>query len=453
VHCLVIGATGYVGARLVPRLLADGHAVRVLVRDPAKLALLRWAGDVDARTGDVTDPDAVRGACAGVDAVVLLVHSMDGPGFAQRERRAAEVVAAATAAAGVRRTVYLGGLQPEGPGTSEHLASRRATGEVLLAGPVPTAVLQAGIVVGAGSASFEMIRHLAVLGPVLPLPDHAWNLVQPIGVDDLLHHLATAVTLPPAVHGAFDVGGADVLAYRELVTVFAEVAGRVRPLVVPLPVSAPRLTARAVAALTPVGRALAAPLLESMAHDLVAHGDPPTGTPPGGPVPYAEAVRRALAEEGAAGRVPTDPRRPAHHLEHTEEVAAPAAALWAVVAAGDLDRWTVPGLRTLLGGRAGGPRPARLAPGAALGFWRVERVEPGRVLELRADAALPGSLRCVLRVEDAGPDRSRYVQRVSFRPRGPAGVLWWLGARPALDFSFAVLARTVAGLTRSPAPG
>jgi hypothetical protein len=121
--------------------------------------------------------------------------------------------------------------------------------------------------------------------------------------------------------------------------------------------------------------------------------------------------------------------------------------------AGDLDRYAVPGLRTLLGGRPGGPRPARLAPGAALGFWRVESVEPGRVLELRADAALPGSLRCVLRVEDAGPGRSRYVQRVSFRPRGPAGVLWWLGARPALDFSFAVLARTVAGLTRSPAPG
>ncbi len=451
-HCLVLGATGYVGSRLVPRLLADGHAVRVLVRDPAKLARLPWAETVDARTGDAADAAAVRDACAGVDAVVFLVHAMDGPGFAQRERRAAAVLADAAAATGVRRLVYLGGLQPAGPEASPHLASRRATGEVLLAGSVPTAVLRAGMVVGAGSAGFEMIRHLVGLAPVLPLPDRTWNRVQPIGIDDLLHHLTAALVLPADVHCAFDVGGADVLAYRELVTVFAQVAGRTRPVVVPLPVSAPRLTARAVAALTPVGRELAGPLLESIAHDLVADGDPPTGPPPGGPVPYAEAVRRALAGEGAAGPGPTDPEPPVRRLEHVEDVAAPAAALWSVLER-DLHRATVPGLRALLGGRTAGPPPDRLVPGAAVDLWRVEHVEPGRVLALRADASLPGSLRCVLRVEPAGPDRSRYVQRVAFRPRGLAGQVWWLGARPALDLSFAVLARTIAGVTRSSARG
>ncbi|MDN5929928.1 MAG: NAD(P)H-binding protein, partial [Pseudonocardia sp.] len=181
-HCLVIGATGYVGARLVPHLLAAGHRVRVLVRDGAKLDRLPWASGVDRVVGDVAATAAQ--ACEGVDAVFYLVHSMDGPGYAARDRAAAEDLAAAAGRAQVERVVYLGGLQPAGDRTSEHLASRRETGDTLLAGPVPAAVLQAGIVVGAGSASFEMIRHLATLSPVLPLPDRAWNAVQPIGIDD-----------------------------------------------------------------------------------------------------------------------------------------------------------------------------------------------------------------------------------------------------------------------------
>jgi uncharacterized protein YbjT (DUF2867 family) len=211
VHCLVIGATGYVGARLVPRLLAGGHEVRCLVRDPEKAARHGWWPRVEPVHGDAADPDAVATACRDVDAVFYLVHSMDGPGFAERDRAAASAVATAATAARVRRIVYLGGLQPAGPGASEHLASRREVGELMLASGVPTAVLQAGIVVGAGSASFEMIRRLAVAAPVLPMPDRAWNRTQPIAVDDVLYHLAACLGLPERVHGRFDVGGPDVL--------------------------------------------------------------------------------------------------------------------------------------------------------------------------------------------------------------------------------------------------
>ncbi|MCX6463456.1 MAG: SDR family oxidoreductase [Pseudonocardiales bacterium] len=455
-HCLVIGATGYVGARLVPRLLAQGHTVRCLVRDPAKLGRLPFATEVEARRGDVADPDAVRAACDGVDAVYFLVHSMDGPGFADRERRAAQVVADAAAGAGVSRIVYLGGLQPAGPENSAHLASRRATGEVLLAGEVPVTVLQAGIVVGAGSASFEMIRHLATLSPVLPLPDRLWNRVQPIGVDDLLHHLLVALDLPAGESGVFDVGGADVLTYRELLTVFTEVAGRTRPLTVPLPVSVPRLTARAVQALTPVDRHLAGPLIESMAHDLVCAGPPPDGPPPGGPTTYAEAVRRALAEEGAAGRAATDLGPVELVGEHVEDVAAPAEVLWQVVEGlgGDTGWYTVPGVWALRGGidrLLGGVgarrvRPASLVPGAALDWWRVEEVDPGRALVLRAETKLPGEVRLELRAEPVDAGRSRYVQRVTFRPDGLAGRAYWFAQLPAHDFVFAVMARTIAGV-------
>lgn len=455
VHCLVIGATGYVGSRLVPRLLAEGHAVRALVRDPDKLARLPFAADVDARRGDVADAGAVRAACRDVDAVFFLVHSMDGPGFADRERHAAETVAAAAADAGVHRIVYLGGLQPSGGRSSAHLASRRATGDALLAGSVPVAVLQAGIVVGAGSASFEMIRHLATLSPVLPLPDRAWNAVQPIGIDDVLHHLVACLGLPPGTSGTWDVGGADVLPYHGLMTVFADVSGRVRPLVVPLPVSAPRLTARAVEALTPVGRHLAAPLLESMAYDLVCTGGPPAGPPPGGPTSYAEAVRRALAEEGAAGREATDPRPAELVTEHVEDVAAPAAVLWDEVSGlgrdggGALGVWALPGVWALLGGvgaRRGAPRAGAVQAGDVLDGWCVEDVEPGARLVLRADARIPGTARLEVRVEPVDAGRSRYVQRARFRPDGLAGRAYWYAGLPARDFALAVLARTVAGV-------
>jgi uncharacterized protein YbjT (DUF2867 family) len=452
VHCLVIGATGYVGARLVPRLLDAGHAVRVLARDPAKAARLDWADRVELRVGDLADSVAVAAACEGIDAVFYLVHAMDAPGFAERDRQAAHALAEAARAAGVRRVVYLGGLQPDGP-ASEHLSSRREVGDVLLAEGPPAAVLQAGIVVGAGSASFEMIRGLAQAGPVLAMPDRAWNAVQPVGIDDVLHHLLAALDLPAGTSGTFDIGGPDVLTYGELVTGCAEQAGRRRPLVLPIPVSLPLLSARAVDALTPVGRFLAGPLFASMAHDLVCRTGPPDGSPPGGATSYREAVRRALAGEGAAGRLPTDP--PPNELvdEHVERVAAPPAAVWeAVRALGGDGGWHAPpgvwALRGALDRLVGGvgarrTRPAQLRPGAALDWWRVEAVEPGRRLLLRAEMRMPGTARLELLVEPDGAG-SRYTQRVTFRPDGPAGWLYWYAELPAHRLVFGRMARGLA---------
>jgi uncharacterized protein YbjT (DUF2867 family) len=309
VRVLVIGATGYVGGRLVPRLLADGHEVRCLVRNPAKLQDVDWADEVEVVPGDATDPDAVRRAARDVDAAVHLVHSMDAPGFDARDRRAAEVLADAASASGVRRIVYLSGLQPA-TGTSAHLASRREVGEVFLDGAVPAAVLQAGVVVGAGSVSFELIRRVAEAAsalPVLFMPDRAWNRVQPIGVDDLLHYLVAALDLPAKVNRTFDVGGPDVLTYVELAAGHAHAAGLRRALAVPVAVAAPRLTARLIEVLTPFDRHLTGPLLASTAYDLVCQEDDlmsRVGPPPGGPTPYAEAVARALRGAGISSAPP-----------------------------------------------------------------------------------------------------------------------------------------------------
>jgi uncharacterized protein YbjT (DUF2867 family) len=444
VRCLVIGATGYVGSCLVPRLLDDGHAVRCLVRNERKLARQPWADRVETLRGDMADPSSVEAACADVDAVFYLVHAMDGPDFVERDRSAA--AALAVAAAGVQRVVYLGGLQPDGEDNSAHLASRREVGDILLSGPAPTAVLQAGIVIGDGSASFAMIRQLAEAGPVLLLPDRAWNRTQPIGIDDVLFHLVACLDLPGAVNATFDIGGPDVLTFGELVAACAVVAGLPRPVLVPVPLSAPRLTARALGAVLPVDRHLAGPLLESMAHNLVCSGEPPAGPPPGGPTPYLEAVRRALAQREAPSLVG----------ENVEQVDAPAAVLWDVISGlgGENGWYTIPGVWALRGGLdrlVGGvgarrTRPDELKPGAALDWWRIEEVEEGARLLLRAETRMPGTARLELRAEPDGPDRSRYVQRVEFTPDGLAGRVYWYAQRPAHDVIFGVMARTVAGV-------
>lgn len=468
---LVVGATGYIGSRLVPRLLAAGHAVRVLVRTPSRLDGHLWSGQVEVRTGDAVEPGDVAAACRGMDAVVHLVHAMEGPGYAERDRAAARALADGAASAGVGRIVYLGGLQPDAAtvDVSGHLSSRREVGDILLDGPVPAVVLRAGIVVGTGSASFEMIRHLtetAMNGPlVLPLPDRLWNRIQPVAVDDVLHAVAGCLRLPSDVDGAFDVGGPDVLTYRGLMSGYAQEAGLAQPFAVPVPVSAPRLTSRAVAALTPVGRGLAEPLVESMRHELVC--DPESlaelwhlvGEPPGGPTPYPVAVRRALDEDGDAGRGVADPpgTGPLELVsEHAHDVSAPARAVWAVIETlgGDTGWYTVPGAWTVRGWLdrlAGGPgdrrtRPSRFAPGEALDWWRIEEVDPGRRLLLRAEARLPGTARLELRVEETGRRTSRYVQRVTFRPRGLAGRAYWYAGLPVHDFVFAVMARTISGV-------
>lgn len=466
-QCLVIGATGYIGARLVPRLLDAGHDVRVLARDARKVAARPWGDDVQVHVGDVADPQALASACLGMDAVHYLVHMMDATGreeFRRRDLEAAESLAEAAAAAGVRRIVYLGGLQPHPPAPSDpapprtnsvHLASRHEVGQAFLASGVPTAVLQAGIVVGTGSASYEMLRHLASSSPVLPMPTEAFHKIQPIAVDDVLHHLVAALDLPRGFNGAFDVGGADVLTYRDMLVRYAHAAGL--PLVpVPVPVGVPRSAAAlAVEAVTPVDRYLAAPLLESMAYDLVCVGQPPTGAPPGGPMTYEEAVRRALAGEGAAGALAADPAGLELVSERVERVDAPVEELWRVIRGiGGRNGWyTVPGLWELrgridrlfggIGARRG--RPEELTAGAELDWWRVEAVAEGRMLRLRAETKLPGVARLEMRAEPDG-DGSRYVQRTTFEPIGLPGRVYWYAQLPAHAFVFAVMARTIAGV-------
>src|ERR1022692_4812879 len=286
-NCLVTGASGYIGGRLVPELLGAGHAVRCLARDAGKLGDRPWSDDVEIAQGDAADPAAVRPALDGIDVAYYLIHSLGSDGsFEQRDRAAARVFADAAAAAGVRRIVYLGGIIPgQAAELSPPLRSRAEVGDILLASGVPTAVLQAAVIIGSGSASFEMLRYLTERLPAMVTPKWVSTRIQPIAVRDVLRYLVGCATLPAGVSRRFDVGGPDILTYAEMMHRYAAVAGLRRRALVPVPLLTPGLSSLWVGLVTPVPPALARPLVESLRNEVVCseHAiaayipDPPEG--------------------------------------------------------------------------------------------------------------------------------------------------------------------------------
>lgn len=298
-HVLVTGATGYIGGLMVPRLLDAGHTVRVLTRSADKLPE-EWKDRVEVSEGNATERADLNRALSGIDLAYYLIHSMDGSGdFVERDRRLATDFGAAAYDAGVSRIVYLSGLHPRGP-LSKHLASRVEVGEILMASGVPTAVLQAATVIGAGSVSFEMLRHLTHRLPVMVAPKWLKNRIQPIGVDDVLHYLGASADLPDDVNRTFDIGGPDVLTYEEMMQGFAQETGLRHRYILTLPVLTPWLASHWVALVTPVDAGVAKPLVGSLVHEVVCHEndlEEQVGAPPGGATGYRAAVRAAVSTE------------------------------------------------------------------------------------------------------------------------------------------------------------
>ena len=308
IRCLVTGATGYIGGRLVPELLDRDYDVRALARNPDKLADVPWRERAEVVRGDLGDADSLTAAFDGIDVVYYLVHSMgSGPDFVDQEAQSARNVVAAAQHAGVKRLVYLGGLHPRDVDLSPHLRSRTAVGEILLESGIETVVLQAGIVVGSGSASFEMIRHLTHRLPVMTTPKWVHNKIQPIAVDDVLHYLAESAAATVPTSRTWDIGGPDALEYGEAMQVYAEVAGLRRRLIVVLPWLTPTIASLWVGLVTPIPSGLARPLVESLECDAVM-GDNDIDAfiprPPDGLTRYRDAVALALRR----GPLPGDPR-------------------------------------------------------------------------------------------------------------------------------------------------
>ncbi|MDL2076241.1 SDR family oxidoreductase [Streptomyces sp. GXMU-J15] len=492
-RCLVTGASGYIGGRLVPELLAAGHQVLCLARSPDKLRDHPWAGEVETVRGDVTDADSVAAAMRDVDVAYYLVHALgSGSGFEDTDRRAARVFAEQARAAGVSRIVYLGGLTPANVPERElspHLRSRAEVGRIFLDSPVPAAVLRAAVVIGSGSASFEMLRYLTERLPVMVTPSWVHTRTQPIGVRDVLRYLVGCATLPDDVDRAFDIGGPDVLTYREMMCRYAAVAGLPRRLIVPVPVLTPSLSSHWVGLVTPVPASLARPLTESLRHEVVCREhDIARYVPdlPGRPLSFDDALRLALRrvrEAQVATRwssaalpgapsdpLPTDPDWAGGSLykdERERTVEAPRESLWKVIEGIGGDNgwysfplaWAVRGwLDRFVGGvglRRGRRDAERLRVGDSLDFWRVEEIEPGHLLRLRAEMRLPGLAWLEMRAETDDKGGTHYRQRALFHPRGLLGHAYWWAVSPFHAVVFGGMARNItqAAARRSSATG
>jgi uncharacterized protein YbjT (DUF2867 family) len=479
-RCLITGATGYIGGRLVPRLLDAGHEVRCMTRSKARLRDVPWAGQVEIAEADALDADGLRAALAGVDVAYYLIHSIDtGSDFEETDRRAARTFAAAARDAGIGRLVYLGGLAPDDEELSPHLRSRSEVAQIMLDSGVPTAVLRAAVIIGSGSASFEMLRYLTERLPAMVCPRWVRSRIQPIAIVDVLRYLVGVATMPAEVSRTFDIGGPDVLTYEQMMQRYARVAGLRRRLIVPVPLLTPRLSSLWVNIVTPVPSRIARPLVQSLTNTVICREHDIARwvpDPPGGLVGIDRAVELALANirdsdvetrwsnavwsDAPSDPLPTDPDWAGGSLysdEKTRAVDAGADDLWRVIVGIGGERgwysfplgWTVRGLLDrLVGGvglRRGRRDPDRLYVGEALDFWRVEELCPGQLLRLRAEMRVPGLAWLELRVETADDCGTVYRQRALFHPRGLPGHLYWWSVWPFHGLVFGAMARNIAG--------
>ncbi|MGW7291109.1 SDR family oxidoreductase [Streptomyces xiamenensis] len=482
---LVTGASGYIGGRLIPALLAAGYRVRAMARSPEKLRDHPWAGDVEIVRGDVTDPDSTRATLRGIGIAYYLVHGLSGgDDFEATDRRAARVFATEAGNTGTRRLIYLGGPVPPGVperDLSPHLRSRAEVGRILLESEVPTVVLRAAVILGSGSASFEMLRYLTERLPVMITPRWVDTRVQPIAVRDVLHYLVGCAALPEGANRGFDIGGPDIVTYRTMMQRYARVADLPRRLIVPVPVFTPGLSSHWVGLVTPVPGAIARPLTESLRYegvcqenDIVRRIPGPPGGLTGLDRSLALALQRvreaAVATRWTSAATPRAPSNPlptdpgwaggSLYTDRRERVTdATPQALWDVIESigGDSGwysfplAWAARGWLDRLAGGAGLRRgrrdPDRLRAGDTLDFWRVEEIQRGRLLRLRAEMRLPGLAWLELMV--AEDERGTvYRQRAVFHPHGLLGHLYWWSVFPFHHLVFGGMTRNITAAAR-----
>lgn len=466
---LVVGASGYIGGRLVPLLAARGHELVLMSRDARPLAARFPQATVII--ADLLDRSTLPLALERIDVAYYLAHSM-GSGerrFAERDRQAARNFAQAAKRARVSRIVYLGGLGDDSPDLSHHLASRHETGAQLAAHGVPVTEFRAAVIIGSGSASFEILRHLTERLPIMITPRWVATRCQPIGIADVLDYLVGALD-HPEVTGIVEVGGPDILSYGDMMRAYARIRGLHR-LMIPVPVLTPRLSSYWVNLISPVPAGIARPLIEGLRNEVVVRDPGPAAAFGLEPLSYVEALGRAIDRTNPNGvestwfdaLAATDraslssvTSREGMIVERRERVvAASPERIFAEVErlGGDAGwpyanvLWRIRGLvDRLVGGvgmRLGRRDPDQLRVGDALDFWRVEEVRRPTLLRLRAEMKVPG--RAWLQYEvTAIEGGSRLVQTAFFEPKGLPGLAYWYALYPVHGLIFRGTVRVLA---------
>lgn len=464
---LVLGATGYVGGRLVPRLLDRGYPVRVLVRDSTKLKGRAWSSQVQIFEGDVLRPESLTASFDGVGSVYYLIHSMGAEGdFEATDRRAAHNVASAAEKAGLRRVIYLGGLGRRDIEQSAHLRSRHEVGDVLRSGRTPVTELRAAVVVGSGSLSFEMIHHLVNRLPAMICPRWVYTRTQPIAIRDVLAYLVQALERERTTGLTIDIGGPEVLTYRDMMLGVARILG-LRRFMIPVPVLTPRLSSYWVNLVTPIRASLARALIDSLRSETICENDLAKRHFDLEPLSFHSAAELALArvksrevETTWTDATSVRPQRidPSHLREDRREIAVPVSAerVFREVASiggengwyyGDY-LWRIRGfIDQQLGGvglRRGRRHPTETSPGEALDFWRVEEYVPSRRLVLRAEMIVWGQAWLEFEVVPLSEEKSRLIQTARYYPRGLTGLIYWYSVYPLHVLVFRGLIRSIA---------
>ncbi len=461
----VTGATGYVGGRLVPALLRAGYTVRCLAREPRKLAERPWREDpkVDVVAGDLSDVGQLVEQLQGCSVAYFLVHSMEASGgkYAERDLQLASNFAQAAAIAGVERIIYLGGLGELGDGLSRHLRSRREVEGMLASTGVPVTTFRAAMIIGSGSASFEILRYLVERLPVMVTPSWVTTESQPVAITDVLHWLVRCLEVPETIGQTMEIGGPDVLPYRDLMRIMAEELHIPKRLIVPVPILTPRLSSLWISLVTPVSYKIARPLAEGLRNRVVVTDDKTQHLMPHPALGVRDAIKRALQKIGSnevetrwsvAGPILGDPHWAGGKVftdQRSVMIDADTASVFAAVCrigggngwyAGDM-LWRLRGwMDTLVGGpglRRGRRHSERVEFGEALDFWRVVGIDRDRSLALLAEMKLPGVAMLNFDLDTEGDrDRTKLTMTARFQPRGLMGILYWYAVVPLHNIVF-----------------
>ena len=479
---LVTGASGYVGGRLVRDLLSDKKRVRVLVRDAKKIQGQNWAQSVEIIEGNASNVQDLDRALAGVHTAYYLLHSINvATDFGDIEAAMAKGFAESAERQKVQQIIYLGGIAND-ENRSRHLTSRMNTGTQLASTSVPVLELRAGIIIGSGSASFEMLRHLTHRLPIMTTPKWVSNRTQPIAIRDVLYYLRNAANLKEPVNRICDIGGPEVVSYASMMQKFSQISGLRKRIIIQVPVLTPKLSSLWIGFVTPVPTSLARPLVESLISEVVV--DPRKAItdliPPSaeGLLTVSQAIELALtrvAENHVDTRwsdaaFPTAPWQKAQsdpdwageltlkdHREITTDV--PLRKIWEQIEGiggehgwfGSGWLWYLRGLiDRMVGGvglRRGRRDPVHLRIGDSVDFWRVEGLEDGKHLRLYAEMILPGKAWLEFHLEERN-GQSFVSQDALFEPRGLGGQLYWYVVSPFHFFIFPTMLRNIVKAAR-----
>lgn len=482
---LVTGSTGYVGGRLVPQLLSSGHRVRVLGRSLSKLQSRPWAGHplLEMARADVLDPASLKKAAQGCWAALYLVHSMSAghKDFAEADRKAAINMSKAADEAGMEKIIYLGGLGEESDTLSKHLKSRIEVARILQSGRVPTTFLRAAMILGSGSASFEILRYLVERLPVMVTPRWVTNPVQPIAIRNVLNYLEGCLEHEETTGGTFDIGGPEVVTYRRLMEVYAEEAGLARRWIIPVPLLTPRLSSLWIHLVTPVPAHIARPLTEGLRNPVICQEDRIRSLIPQDLMSCRQTIRLALGRirNQCVETCWTDAGQPSipewihcgdasysggDIMESGYRIvldAAPQEVWKPIVRIGGATGWYSAdalwvlrgAVDRLVGGvglRRGRRDPDRLLAGDAVDFFRVLEVEEPFHLHLLAEMKFPGEASLEFKLHPMKEGRTELQQLSRYVPKGLSGLLYWYTLYPFHKWVFRGMLKGIANAVGKP---